>query len=321
MLIPFGLKQDKFYDVSEVVRGRACDCICPSCKQALIAKKGDPEKKVHHFAHDKKAKDDPVEKIECEYSFCVVARLVIKQSIRELESFEMLFPEWVIEFKESDKFDRENTVTGYVTQSHKLLIEKFEVEPSAPLNELDIICHISGYPVGIHFSYNGRPSPSFLPKEEEHLSLIDIDLESLKCLYDDFINQDNNSFKELVMDYVFKFGTRRWLTHVRYSSRKKDLKAKLKDMIEKSNTLPPVSAISIIEKRPKSYKASRKTTIPNKKASIILRSLDGLCVRCHKGRVGYIDDLICAPCLQHYYAIGIYHCGSIKKAIENECII
>lgn len=39
MLIPFGLKDGKYYDVSEVERGRACGCICPSCKQVLVAKK------------------------------------------------------------------------------------------------------------------------------------------------------------------------------------------------------------------------------------------------------------------------------------------
>lgn len=78
MLIPFGLKNDRYYDVSEVERGRSCGCICPSCKQNLVAKKGDPEKMVHHFAHDKKAKDELVDKVECKFSFCVAARLVLK---------------------------------------------------------------------------------------------------------------------------------------------------------------------------------------------------------------------------------------------------
>ncbi len=35
MLIPFGLKDGKYYDVSEVERGRACGCICPSCNHVL----------------------------------------------------------------------------------------------------------------------------------------------------------------------------------------------------------------------------------------------------------------------------------------------
>ncbi|NTS78703.1 hypothetical protein HR060_17815 [Catenovulum sp. SM1970] len=35
--------------ISEVERGLSCNCICPYCKSALVAKKGDI--KSHHFAH------------------------------------------------------------------------------------------------------------------------------------------------------------------------------------------------------------------------------------------------------------------------------
>lgn len=48
--IPFGLKNGILYEVSQVERGKACNCICPSCKKPLIAKKGDERKK--HFTHD-----------------------------------------------------------------------------------------------------------------------------------------------------------------------------------------------------------------------------------------------------------------------------
>ncbi|ROV57935.1 hypothetical protein EGH82_20790 [Vibrio ponticus] len=317
MLIPFGLKQGKFYDVSEVERGRSCGCICPSCKQTLVARKGDPEKKVHHFAHDKKAKEDQEEKIKCDYSFCVVARLVIKQCIRELSSFDMLFPEWKIELHKNDQFGRTQTVTGYATKSHTLLIEQFEVEPSAPYNDLDVLCYIGGYPVGIHFSYNGRPC--YIPKEDEQLSLIDIDLEPLRALYATFTQKSHESFKELVMDYVFKVGSRNWLTHIRYASRKKELKAKLKELVEASNALPPPgSVLSLVKTRNKAYKAQRKTANSTREPRAIC-SPDGLCILCHKGRAGYIEDLICAPCLQNYYARGIYHVGDIKKAVVSEC--
>ncbi|WP_047043707.1 hypothetical protein [Vibrio mexicanus] len=157
MLIPFGLKDGKYLDISEVKRGRACGCICPSCSQNLVAKKGpNPDKMIHHFAHDKKAKDDSEESVECEYSFCVVARLVIKQCFRELSDFEMRFPEWKLEFVESDDYEREVRVSGYVTNESKPHISEFEVEPSERYSELDVLCRINGYPVGLHFSYEGR---------------------------------------------------------------------------------------------------------------------------------------------------------------------
>lgn len=40
---------DRTVHISEVVRGLRCDCRCPACDQALVAKKG--TKQLHHFAH------------------------------------------------------------------------------------------------------------------------------------------------------------------------------------------------------------------------------------------------------------------------------
>ncbi|BBH12957.1 competence protein CoiA family protein [Chromobacterium haemolyticum] len=47
--IPFGLKQGRIVDISEVERGLACECVCTACGGPLIARKG--EVNVHHFAH------------------------------------------------------------------------------------------------------------------------------------------------------------------------------------------------------------------------------------------------------------------------------
>ncbi len=47
--LEFGLRKDKLYHVSEVEFGLECNCICPSCKAILVAKKG--EIREHHFAH------------------------------------------------------------------------------------------------------------------------------------------------------------------------------------------------------------------------------------------------------------------------------
>lgn len=54
LLIPFGMKQPGhlLVDVSEVDRGKNCNCICPSCKTPLIARQGDI--KEWHFAHASK---------------------------------------------------------------------------------------------------------------------------------------------------------------------------------------------------------------------------------------------------------------------------
>ncbi|HEY8781406.1 MAG TPA: competence protein CoiA family protein [Mucilaginibacter sp.] len=47
--LPFGLQNGQLVDISSVESGLACNCVCPSCGQRLVAKKGDWNQ--HHFAH------------------------------------------------------------------------------------------------------------------------------------------------------------------------------------------------------------------------------------------------------------------------------
>lgn len=50
VLQSFALAKDgEIVSIADVERGGACDCICPACKEALIAKKGDI--RVWHFSH------------------------------------------------------------------------------------------------------------------------------------------------------------------------------------------------------------------------------------------------------------------------------
>ncbi len=42
-------KEGELVHISQVERGLACDCVCPSCNEQLIAKKG--KHNEHHFAH------------------------------------------------------------------------------------------------------------------------------------------------------------------------------------------------------------------------------------------------------------------------------
>ncbi|HCE4574146.1 hypothetical protein P3719_23445 [Vibrio parahaemolyticus] len=319
MLLPFGLKDGKYYDVSEVERGRACGCICPSCKQVLVAKKGDPLKMAHHFAHDKKAQEEQDEKIECEYSFCVVARLVIKQSLRELTTFEIQSPEWNIALSEEDQYERTLTVTGNVTNASVLTFKEFEVEPTAPYNEVDVLCYVSGCPIGIYFSYQGRPTYS--PTKIGKLSILEIDLEPLQHIYHEFKDQEYDSFKDLALAYVLEDGGRRWLSHARYATRENELTKKLKSMIEESNTQPPEPRINMIDEIAsyhRSYKQPSKMTGEDVISRVTRRPSNEPCVRCKLRSAGYVDNLICADCLQYYYGQGLFHVGDIKKAVKQE---
>lgn len=77
MKIPFGLHKEtkRFIGIDEVEKGLRCECICPSCRMKLIARKGD--KNIDHFAHYKEAKKG------CDYSYWVSIRSMAKQLIEK----------------------------------------------------------------------------------------------------------------------------------------------------------------------------------------------------------------------------------------------
>jgi len=294
MLIPLGLKDGQLLDVSEVPRGRACGCICPSCHQVLIAKKGDSEKMAHHFAHDKKANKDQQEQIECQYSFFVAARLVIKQCFRALTTFEMTFPKWQLSLSETDIFGREICVSGDVTHPRTLTITDFEVEPDAPYSELDILCNVQEYPLGFHFSYPGRPvcpSPEYFT-----LSILNIDLAPLQEQYQTKLMEGAISFKKIVMEYVLKGEYKLWISHARQADREVELTRQLHAKLDEANNNPPSTSLS--------PKISHN-----------------LCIKCNRNRANYVDGLICSTCLEHYYDRGIFRMANIKKAVLKDHLL
>lgn len=82
-LIPFAYSRTlkKLVDATEVPRGLACDCVCPSCNMEMQARQG--EINEHHFSHHKNAD------IECSYSYWVSVRDMVKQIIQETKYFKI----------------------------------------------------------------------------------------------------------------------------------------------------------------------------------------------------------------------------------------
>ena len=76
--------------ISKVDRGKNCDCICPCCKQPMIANKG--EKNQHYFSHERKG-DNNSNRAKCRTE--TMHRLA-EQIIEENKSV-MLPPYYVFE--------------------------------------------------------------------------------------------------------------------------------------------------------------------------------------------------------------------------------
>lgn len=70
-LLTYAIKDKKIVNISSVESGIACGCICPSCGEKLIARKG--KIKVHHFAHQGNS--------ECEYGYQTAIHLAAKDII------------------------------------------------------------------------------------------------------------------------------------------------------------------------------------------------------------------------------------------------
>lgn len=103
--LPFGLKNSRLVEVSEVLSGKRCGCVCPSCKKDLIARKG--EVNAHHFAHAH-AKDSDI----CGYGAETAIHEMAKQIIYEEKA--IFAPSTAIKKKGTDHQGRSHSASGEV---------------------------------------------------------------------------------------------------------------------------------------------------------------------------------------------------------------
>lgn len=83
LLVPFGLKDERLYEPSQVPNGKACGCVCPACKHPLIAKQG---ASTPHFAH---AQDE-----NCSKALETAVHLAAKQLIAEKLELRLPILQW-----------------------------------------------------------------------------------------------------------------------------------------------------------------------------------------------------------------------------------
>lgn len=69
-LLTYGLSEERLVHILEVQTGLACNCVCPNCRQPLIAKNNSKNKKLAHFAHHST--------VECEAAYETALHLLAK---------------------------------------------------------------------------------------------------------------------------------------------------------------------------------------------------------------------------------------------------
>lgn len=214
-LIPFGLHMfsGRLLDISEVERGKACECVCPACKQRLVARFC--ADRANHFAHDKDSGGQGVSEIECSLSFYVAMRLMIKQCLREmpvLHNFSIPPLEFYL-----GKKDRSGKLHEYkhnVTEPKQVNLRNIDVETKLGKYDIDVTSTLGDYVVALHFYYPGRER--FSGKVNSNVCLIEIDLTELDSIYRDFGSNEeiDFSFKERVLRFVFdSIMAKHWYSH------------------------------------------------------------------------------------------------------------
>ena len=135
----YAQKEESIVHISEVSSGLKCGCICPSCGEVLIAKKG--SKMQHHFAHSSGN--------SCEYGYETSLHLAAKEILSDAKR--MVLPEVYLNFPDSYK------KSELVCESEEIVIDKVLVEHRLDGIVPDVVIYLS--PDGIFIS-NGPGDPT-----------------------------------------------------------------------------------------------------------------------------------------------------------------
>ena len=118
--IPVAYSRDdlnRLLDVTDVPSGKACNCVCPSCKAPLIARHCTGERESH-FAHDP-AFENEYNYSECALSYYVALKLMLKQILATAD--EICLPDFFID----EPYCGEKVE---VTKARTLKFDKIEID-------------------------------------------------------------------------------------------------------------------------------------------------------------------------------------------------
>lgn len=215
-LIPIAINRDtgEWTEVSEANRGTACNCICPSCGQGLIARQG--EINAWHFAHDN-ASEHPDK--DCELSFYSCCRTYLIDLFKKGLIPGLKTPEHVLRVT-SDPFGRE-IIEHPVTDSRTL------TDWAINLNSgYDLALQFGGHELYIHCQYPGRGACT-IPQDGPN-GLLTIDLVAIKSrFYTETWHR--RPLKEFLIEHLSQETEgKEWAYHPRQSQVQSHLNAAMK---------------------------------------------------------------------------------------------
>lgn len=161
--LTYALKDDKIINISDVESGLKCGCICPSCGEPLVAKKG--SKMMHHFSHHSGH--------NCEYGYETSLHLAAKDIISKTKK--IVIPAVYLNFPDSYKKDE------LICESKEIQVDKVELEKRYGDIIPDIVLYVGGKLLFVEIYVTHRIDEEKLKKlQKAKISTLEIDLSQKK---------------------------------------------------------------------------------------------------------------------------------------------
>ncbi|RED48804.1 competence protein CoiA family protein [Seonamhaeicola aphaedonensis] len=164
--LTYALHKKELVHISQVVSGKACNCVCPYCKSALVARKG--KIKQHHFAH--------YHAEECEGAYESMLHLLAKEIIEAEKRF--VIPALKV-------YDHQHRISVVLTKSCEVEVDSVELEVSFGNFRPDIVLNIGNKKVFVEIAVTHFVDDEKLEKLKNFgVSTIEIDLSKLEPNFD-----------------------------------------------------------------------------------------------------------------------------------------
>lgn len=185
----YGIKDGIIVSIDDVCSGKKCNCICPSCGEPLIAKKG--EINIHHFAH--------VSQKECEYGYETSLHLLAKDIIKNSNYFVLPKDTLKIEYYQPGNYGGKN-YEG-LEEAHSVNIDNVELELPFDNMKPDIVITSGGKKYFIEIFVTHKIDEEKRKKIiEKNIDTIEIDLSCIDkgiesdILKDILLNDDERKY-------------------------------------------------------------------------------------------------------------------------------
>jgi len=227
-LIPFGyhVSSGDFLDVSDVANGKNNGCVCPSCDTPLIARQG--EENDWHFAHASRKVYEQTSQ-ECEYSFFVSVRMMVRQLIGN--NLLINLPQYKSQLVAPLSFgDKKIKIPFEVTRKNQITITDINVEKQFDEVVFDFIGNVGSFKFMIFLSHEGRELPyRMAEKAHSNVGIIEISLMGIGKL---FFHQEKQQtiYKTILLEYIQNdLDSKKWIDHPRYDKAKAEAELKLNE--------------------------------------------------------------------------------------------